>query len=184
MNKAGSSNAPVTARRWQFTLESLLGSIVCVALALGLLTNRHTGHQISVRCSQLPENDERLWAWFRAQPGVADLTISRRGKTVFVRYSNRGAVQSAILNPPWEEFGYGLSGGRSISSRESLWNKSASIILNVPLVLWAVVLLMAAALPLLTRLRKRSLGRRARLSLLAVIVLSMFRLFVRFHFGV
>ena len=55
-----------------------------------------------------PADDEPLRKWLEEQPGVRDVSVTREGKTIRVRYS-RGETRGEFT-PPLKDLGYEASG--------------------------------------------------------------------------
>jgi hypothetical protein len=53
-----------------------------------------------------PADDEPLRKWLEEQPGVRDVSVTREGKTVRVRYATRWDAHEADHRPPLKELGY------------------------------------------------------------------------------
>jgi hypothetical protein len=66
-----------------------------------------------------PDDDEPLRKWLEEQPGVRDVSVTREGKTVRVRYATRGDFH--YDSPPLKELGYeASSSGWKISGSSRL----------------------------------------------------------------
>jgi hypothetical protein len=66
-----------------------------------------------------PADDEPLRKWLEEQPGVRDVSVTREGKTVRVRYATRGDFHHD--SPPLKELGYETSAsGLKISGSNRL----------------------------------------------------------------
>jgi hypothetical protein len=69
-----------------------------------------------------PADDEPLRKWLEEQPGVRDVSVTREGKTVRVRYARDEARwEFHYLSPPLKELGYeASSSGWKISGSNRL----------------------------------------------------------------
>ena len=84
-------------------------AVLLLALAGCTESERVVSYEQSFRCAQLPADDESLKKWFAEQPGVGDLSVIRKEKTVHVRYSRKEppkALEHKHLLPPMEDLGY------------------------------------------------------------------------------
>jgi hypothetical protein len=84
-----------------------------------------------------PADDEPLRKWLEEQPGVRDVSVTREGKTVRVRYTTRSEFH--YQSPPLKELGYeASSSGWIISGLSQLvpgvpdWVVLISAIVAVP----------------------------------------------------
>jgi hypothetical protein len=101
-----------------------------------------TTYEGSFGIVKAPADDEALKEWVEAQPGVSDVSVTREGKTVRVRYSRDEARwQLKYLTPPFQDLGYEPSGVSWKSTR------SHRLVPGVPD--WVVLLLAVAAVTIL-----------------------------------
>src|SRR5262245_42254638 len=59
-----------------------------------------------------PADDEALRKWVEEQPGVRDVSVTRDGKTIHVRYT-RDEARWEFRTPPFKDLGYEASPGHS-----------------------------------------------------------------------
>jgi hypothetical protein len=103
--------------------SALLAPVLLVGLAGcgGVIT-----YEESFVVVKAPADDEALTKWVEEQPGVRDVSVTRDGKTIHVRYSRYlNSQRVSALTPPFKELGYETSPGISMkisgSSRLVAW---------------------------------------------------------------
>lgn len=91
-------------------IDLMLGSLLGITLGLPAYYTAARKvtleHSTQIVFTELPEDDNQVAAWFKAQPNVINATVSREHKTVIVRYMRNG-IFSKHIHPPWQTFGYG-----------------------------------------------------------------------------
>ena len=126
-------------RRPQFSLALLMGAVVTCAVIFGLIFNMETTYHIEIRCATIPVDDESLIQWFRDQPGVRDVTVTRPANNVVCKITKRhGSFK--LFAPPLAELGYtGLESMKSTISKSSLVGGAFNWISSVPVFIWFAV---------------------------------------------
>jgi hypothetical protein len=102
-----------------------------------------------------PADDEALREWVEEQPGVRDVSVTRDGKTIHVRYT-RDEARWEFLTPPFKDLGYeasppGFSWKGSRTSRLVPWAPD-----------WVVVILAIVVVTTIIEVVRWLLGRRKR----------------------
>jgi hypothetical protein len=131
--------------------SALLAPILLVGLAGcgGVIT--YEGSFVVVKA---PADDEPLRKWVEEQPGVRDVSVTREGKTIRVRYSYETRGEFNYRTPPLKDLGYEASGfGGKISG-------SNRLVPGVPD--WVVLIVAIVAVTTITEGVKWLLRRRKR----------------------
>jgi hypothetical protein len=85
--------------------SALMAPILLIGLSGCGGVTTYEGSYVLVKA---PADDEPLRKWVAEQPGVRDVSVTREGKTVRVRYEAR--LEFNYVTPPFKDLGYEVSG--------------------------------------------------------------------------
>ena len=107
MSDVQSMSKRAAARRWQFSLASLLGVMLFASLVLGMLANTASQYELVIEAGVLPLNDEALAAWIGRELKTSQVSIERTDRSVHAKFSHAGFLGRArFVMPPLANFGY------------------------------------------------------------------------------
>lgn len=138
-----------------FFVGCLAGGLVCGAAVFQVFSQIRSSCVMTIVCSQRPPDDQALRAWLSEQPGIADLSIRRRGDLVQIRFSeNSSSGELQIAIPPWQRLGYrSLNTHRWVVTRATPSSMVSEWIAVVPRAVWFAVLAIAWGLGVYLRRR-------------------------------